>query len=138
MPFLPKIGIIACSGEGCSGGNISRAAALKVLHELRPHKTLTICLPLFLAGDSGERGFAEIFPTITIDGCSKMCAARGTARYSSEPAVKINIEDYAGDMCLDDTERWTINHSTDIVNRIAEDVARHVDRLRKELEEGLI
>ncbi len=136
MSFIPKVGLIACSGEECTGGNVSRMAALKVLHKLKPHDTITICLPLFLAGDSGERGFAEVFPTITIDGCGKLCAARSTAKYSSEPAVKINVEDYMGPRCRGKEEQWRVNDGSAIVDKIAEDVAKHVEELRDALRDN--
>ncbi len=132
MTFKPKVGLISCSGEACSGGNISRAATLEVLHHLRPTETVTICLPLFLAGDEAERDFAKHFPTITVDGCSRLCAAQGTARYSSEPAVKLNLADYMGDNCTDCDERWRIQGSREIVEKVAQDIASHVDRLREE------
>ena len=132
MAFKPKVGLISCSGDACSGGNISRAATLEVLHHLKPTETVTICLPLFLAGDEAERDFAKNFPTITIDGCSKLCAAKGTARYSSEPAVKLNVEDYPGNKCTSTDERWKITSSNDLVDDISKDIALHVDRLRDE------
>lgn len=132
MAFKPKIGLISCSGEACSGGNISRAATLEVLHHLRPTETVTICLPLFLAGNEAERDFARNFPTVTIDGCSKLCAAKGTARYSSEPSVKMNLEDYLGTECTNNGERWKIREGRESVERIAQDIALHVDRLRDE------
>jgi len=52
MPDLPKkkVGIVACSGEELPEGTVTRLAALKVLEQLRPGDTVTICLPLFLAG----------------------------------------------------------------------------------------
>ena len=132
MTFKPKVGLISCSGEACSGGNISRAATLEVLHHLKPNETVTICLPLFLAGDEAEREFARKFPTITIDGCNKLCAGKGTAKYSSEPAVEMNLEDYLGDYGEGQDERWRISASGDTVKRIAQDIAKHVDRLRDE------
>jgi uncharacterized metal-binding protein len=132
VTFRPKVGLISCSGEACSGGNISRAATLEVLHHLRPGETVTICLPLFLAGNEAERDFAKNFPTITIDGCSKLCAAKGTTRYSSEPAQKINLEDYIGNSCRSTQERWRIQESANLVEKIAQDIAAHVDRLREE------
>lgn len=132
MTFKPKVGLISCSGEACSGGNISRVSTLEVLHHLRPNETVTICLPLFLAGDDAEREFAKHFPTITIDGCNKLCAAKGTARYSSEPAVKMNLEDYAGNYCRSDDEKRRIQGSSKLVGKIAQDIASHVDRLREE------
>lgn len=132
MAFKPKVGLISCSGEACSGGNISRAATLEVLHHRKPIETVTICLPLFLAGDEAERDFAKHFPTITIDGCGKLCAAKGTIRYSGEPSVTMNIEDYIGSHCIGSDERWNIQESRELVDKIANDIASHVDRLREE------
>ncbi len=132
MTFRPKVGIIACNGEDCSGGNISRAATLRVLHHLRAEDTITICLPLFLAGDEDEREFAKVFPTITVDGCSKMCAAMSTARLSSEPAAKVNVEDYLPHPCEDGSEKWHIGKSHRLVETIANDIAELVDKIRRE------
>ena len=81
-----KVGIIACSGEELPEGTVSRVAALKVLEELRPEDTVTLCLPLFLAGDERERAFARFYPTIALDGCEKRCAQRSTERYSGQTA----------------------------------------------------
>ena len=103
MPKLPerKVGIVACSGEELAEGTVARLAALRVLHELRPGKTVTICLPLFLAGGEGDRAFARFHPTVTIDGCELRCAARGTAMYSAEPAESIVITELAANHQLD-------------------------------------
>ena len=106
MPKLPerKVGIVACSGEELAEGTVARLAALKVLHELRPGKTVTICLPLFLAGGEGDRAFARFHPTVTIDGCELRCAARGTAMYSGEPADSIVVTELASEHGLDRIE----------------------------------
>jgi uncharacterized metal-binding protein len=95
MPSLPrrKVGIVACSGEELAEGTVTRLAALKVLQELRPHGTVTICLPLFLAGGEGDRAFARLHPTITVDGCGLRCAARGTENYSGQPAASIVVSE---------------------------------------------
>jgi len=95
MPDLPKkkVGIVACSGEELPEGTITRLAALKVLERLRPEDTVTICLPLFLAGGQGDRAFAKFHPTITIDGCDKLCAARSTEMYSNKPAASFIVSD---------------------------------------------
>lgn len=95
MPELPqkKVGIVACSGEEIAEGTVTRLAALKVLEELRPDDTVTICLPLFLAGGQGERAFARFYPTIAIDGCDLRCAARATEEYSGKPAASIVVSD---------------------------------------------
>jgi hypothetical protein len=93
MPELPqkKVGIIACSGEEIAEGTITRLAALKVLEGLRPDETVTICLPLFLAGGEGDRAFARYYPTIAIDGCELRCAARATEQYSAKPAASVVV-----------------------------------------------
>jgi uncharacterized metal-binding protein len=93
MPDLPKkkVGVVACSGEEMAEGTVTRLAALKVLEQLRTADTVTICLPLFLAGGEGDRAFARFYPTIAIDGCEKRCAARGTEMYSGRPAAQILV-----------------------------------------------
>lgn len=88
-----KVGIVSCSGEEVPGGTISRIATRLVLEKLRPEETVTICLPLFLAGGEGERAFARLFPTITVDGCEKRCAEIGTKIYSGRPAATIVVTD---------------------------------------------
>ncbi|HNW95208.1 MAG TPA: putative zinc-binding protein [Anaerolineaceae bacterium] len=93
MPELKqnKVGIVSCSGEELAEGTVSRLAALKVLEELRPGETVTICLPLFLAGGEGDRAFARFYPTIAIDGCEKRCAFRATEMFSNTPVMGIVI-----------------------------------------------
>lgn len=95
MPNLPerKVGIVACSGEELAEGTVTRLAALKVLHELRRGQTVTICLPLFLAGGEGDRNFAKFYPTITVDGCDLKCAAHGTETYSAKPAASVVVSE---------------------------------------------
>ncbi len=93
MPSVPrsKVGIVACSGEELAEGTVTRLAALKVLNELRRGETVTICLPLFLAGGEGDRAFARNHPTITVDGCDLRCAARGTEMYSGKPTASLVV-----------------------------------------------
>ncbi|HSD85713.1 MAG TPA: putative zinc-binding protein, partial [Anaerolineae bacterium] len=91
MVDLPqkKVGIVACSGEELAEGTVTRLVALKVLEQLRPKDTVTICLPLFLAGGEGDRAFARFYPTIALDGCDKRCAAKATELYSGKPAASV-------------------------------------------------
>jgi uncharacterized metal-binding protein len=95
MVDLPKkkVGIVACSGEELAEGTVTRLAALKVLEHLKPADTVTICLPLFLAGGEGDRAFAKFYPTIAVDGCELRCAARATEMYSSKPAASVMVRD---------------------------------------------
>ncbi len=103
MPKLPqkKVGIVACSGEEMAEGTVTRLAALKVLEELRPSDTVTICLPLFLAGGEGDRAFARFYPTIAVDGCELRCAARATEQYSGKPAASVVVTDVVTELNLE-------------------------------------
>jgi len=88
----PKIGLISCSGEGLSEGMVSRVATRRILEER--DDVVTICLPLFLAGGQEERDFAKNNPCITVDGCRKMCAAKGVKIYGKvHPKSSIVISD---------------------------------------------
>ena len=91
--FQRRVGIVACSCEELAEGTVARLAALKVLHELRPRGTVTICLPLFLAGGADDRAFARLHPTITVDGCDLRCAARGTEMHSSKPVASLVVNE---------------------------------------------
>ncbi len=103
MPELPgrKVGIVACSGEELAEGTVTRLAALNVLEQLRPGETVTICLPLFLAGGEGDRAFARFYPTIAVDGCEKRCAARATEQLSGKPAASVVVTDLLAEHGLD-------------------------------------
>ncbi len=138
MPDLPqrKVGIIACSGEELPEGTVTRLAALKVLEELRPAQTVTICLPLFLAGGEGDRAFARFYPTITVDGCELRCAARGTEMYSGKPAASLVVSELAaeqpigaiaGRRCLNDVGRKAVDLAAE---RLAELVDRSLAAAR--------
>lgn len=133
MPELPKkkIGIITCSGEEIPEGTVARLAGLKVLESLRAGETVTICLPLFLAGGEGDRAFARFYPTIAVDGCEKRCAARGTEMYSGKPAVSIVVTDGAPAEFLGLGSARRLNErGKQLVSGVADQIARHVDQLR--------
>lgn len=133
MPELPKkkVGIVACSGEELAEGTVTRLAALKVLEQLRPGDTVTICLPLFLAGGEGDRAFARFYPTIAIDGCEKRCAARGTEMYSGRPAAQVLVTDVTSEHGLNHIEgkRQLNAAGLQAVEATAEKVVHLVDDL---------
>ena len=133
MPTLPqrKVGIVACSGEELAEGTVTRLAALQVLEELRPSDTVTICLPLFLAGGEGDRAFAKFYPTIAVDGCEKRCAARATELYSNTPAASILLDDLLAQRGLPRPQglRRLTPESQPAVDALAEAIAAEVDQL---------
>ena len=91
MNIKPKVGVVSCSGECCGLGTISRIATRLALEKLYD-ETVTICLPLFLAGEIQEHGFAKEHPTIAVDGCGKLCAKKAIAKYSKEPVDSVDVE----------------------------------------------
>ncbi len=98
---VTKVGIISCSGEAIPEGTISRLATRRVLELLRPQATVTLCLPLFLAGNEAERNFAKTHPTITIDGCEKQCAKWGTETHSGPVSSALVVTAILGTRAAD-------------------------------------
>ena len=125
---LKKVGIVACSGEELAEGTVTRLAALKVLEQLRPKDTVTICLPLFLAGGEGDRAFARFYPTIAVDGCDKRCAAKATELYSGKPAAGIVVADLLRERDIGTARRLNDN-GRELVSLTADRTAHLVDEL---------
>lgn len=128
-----KVGIVACSGEEIPEGTITRLAALKVLEDLRPGETVTICLPLFLAGGEGDRAFARFYPTIAVDGCELRCAARGTEMYSGKPAGSVVVSELLAErgMARSQSARKLDQAGLQAANMVADEIANLVDDLIK-------
>jgi len=127
-----KVGIISCSGEDLPEGTISRLATRRVLEFLRPGQTVTLCLPLFLAGGEGERAFAREFPTITIDGCGKQCAKRGTEAHSGPVSAALVVTDLLPDAPRGSgrvSTRGTDMRDEAAVREVAQVIAQHVDAI---------
>lgn len=97
-----KIGVLACAGETCFGGTISRLTVRKMLEERRPDMVCSLCLPLYLAGGEEERKFAQTHSVLTIDGCDKLCAKRATEKYSGTVEDFMDVSQVIGDIALSD------------------------------------
>lgn len=124
-----KVGIVSCSGEERVEGTISQVATRLVLGKLRPDQTVTVCLPLFLAGGREERAFARDYPTITVDGCEKMCAKVATELHSGKPASSIIVSDLTRDwQCPKLSSRRRLNdNALNVASKVAERIAEEVD-----------
>ncbi|SPF33835.1 conserved hypothetical protein [Candidatus Desulfosporosinus infrequens] len=138
---MVKIGVVSCSGEDCLGGTISRLATRKMLDEVRPDATVTICLPLFLAGGVEERGFAEKFPTISVDGCSKTCAKRATEKYSGKVSAAIDVTDLIGKEVAEagalSTRNLTDEHKA-MVEKVVSEITAKFDEVLKTAQRDLV
>jgi uncharacterized metal-binding protein len=131
MNKTPKVGIISCSGEEIPEGTISRSAVRRVLESLRPHDTVTLCLPLFLAGNEGERNFARTHPVITIDGCDKQCARWGTEKHGGPVARALVVTDILGGEAVGCSRslRGRTEADEKAVSAVADRIAAEVDEL---------
>ncbi len=129
-----KVGIVSCSGEAIPGGTLSRLACRQVLEELRPGETVTICLPLFIAGGKEEREFAANYPTITVDGCEKLCAQKGTEKLSGKPARSLVIPEILKKHGIDPPTslRNLRPEEKAAAQVVAEEIARAVDDILSE------
>ncbi len=128
-----KVGIIPCNGEEISEGTLTRFACRKVLDSLRPHDTVTICLPLFIAGDKGEQNFAKTFPTITVDGCEKRCSQKSTERLSGRPRFAIVVSDLLKERGVKPppSRRTLMEKDQAAIDLVAEEIAGKVDEILK-------
>ncbi|MEW6232254.1 MAG: putative zinc-binding protein [Chloroflexota bacterium] len=134
MPDIPrkKVGIVSCSGEEIPEGTISRIATRLVLEKLRPEDTVTICLPLFLAGGQEERAFARFYPTIAVDGCPKLCAKHGTERYSGQVTDVIVVSELLNGQEIKPGWRRSLDgRGMRLAEQVAEVIASRVDGILK-------
>lgn len=132
MKVKPKIGVVSCSGECCSLGTVSRVATRMVLEDLHYGETVTICLPLFLAGDSGERMFAEKFPTVSVDGCHKLCAKKAIEKYSGETAASMDVEEQLAAWKVEPPASRRELGETDLIltYRVAHEISKEIERVK--------
>lgn len=91
---INKIIIIPCSGIGKSFGTIGREATYIVTDELQPEHTRTLCLSLLTMKDSDSLNLIQHSPTITIDGCPKMCAKINVEKNGASPVKSYKVFDF--------------------------------------------
>ena len=133
MKIKPKIGLISCSGEGLCEGMISRVATRRILEER--DDVVTICLPLFLAGGQEERDFAKDNPCITVDGCDKMCAAKGVKMYGKvHPKSSIIISEITkkGEHSRPTSKSRIESEDEKLVQETMKIINREVDKVKGE------
>ena len=128
-----KIALISCSGEDLPEGTVSRVATRRILEQR--DDTVTICLPLFLAGGQGERDFAKENPCITVDGCQKMCAAVGVKKYGGvTPRSTIVISEVAETLkCPKPTSKSKITSDDE---KLVQNVMKIIDEKIRTVKEG--
>lgn len=126
-----KIGVVSCSGESCVEGTLSRIATRFVLEQLQPENTVTICLPLFLTGEKGERMFTKYHPTIAVDGCPKQCAKNAIEKFSGPTANAVIVTELLKKWGVTTTKsRRTLDEQgLQTASRIADHLANLIETL---------
>jgi uncharacterized metal-binding protein len=131
MKIKPKIGVVSCSGECCALGTISRVATRLALEG--SDETVTICLPLFLAGEATEHSFAKEHPTIAVDGCEKHCAYTAITKYSKEPAAGVDVKSLLKEWGVESPKgrRTLEGDGLKVAHRLAELLAVKIDEVQE-------
>ena len=119
-----KIGVLSCSGEAEAEGTICRNAVRLVMEKYRPGIVVSLCLPLYLAGDAGERDFAKRVPVISVDGCDKLCARQATEKYSGAVRESINLRSLLHEWGVE--EALSRSHPGDLEWELAERLAQEI------------
>lgn len=131
MPKKTRVLIVPCSGIGKALGSVGREATYQVVEELRPEVSDTVCLSLLTMGDSDTQERVRTCPTITIDGCAKVCAFKNVQSTGVEPAADFQVAD-----TLREHRDLKVGQVIDIgepgrelAHYLAEKVAQQVDRI---------
>ena len=130
-----RVKVIPCSGMGKVYGLIARESALRVVKELCPGESDTVCLAYIVTGDEEAEKLVEGQKCITLDGCPAMCAAKNAEIAGGIVEEKIRVIDtfrrHKG------VKPGTATELTDegwqIVDEIAEQIAEKVKELSREV-----
>lgn len=126
-----KVGVISCSGESEAEGTIARNAVRLVMEKYLPDTVVSLCLPLYLAGDGGERDFAKKVPVIAVDGCEKACARLATEKYSGQEEASIDIRELLHEWGIE--EKLSRSHTgeleLELADRVAREIVKKIDKL---------
>lgn len=136
MLMIPIVGVVPCSGEEIPEGTVTRIAARIVLEELKPTQTMTICLPLYLAGGKEDQEFVKRQPTIIVDGCDKRCAEKSIRKHNGNIAAVIQIPEIMKECKLKAKSRVKLDEEGEkLAQRVAEKIAEEVDRILSEMKQ---
>jgi uncharacterized metal-binding protein len=127
-----RILIVSCSGVGKAFGMASREAMYTVVEDLRPGLTDTLCLSLLTMGDEEARARVRARPTLTIDGCPRMCARTNVEASGGHPAACFRVVDTYRRVreLKPQSIAMPDEAGRQLARTLAEEVAAEVDRLR--------
>lgn len=93
MTESKRVIVIPCSGIGKAYGSVGREAMYRMIEDLRPNTTDTVCLSLLTLGDADAQALVRQNPTITIDGCPTACAKVNVQAAGGKPAAEFRVFD---------------------------------------------
>jgi uncharacterized metal-binding protein len=88
-----QVVIVPCSGIGKAFGTVAREAGYELCDELRPNSTRLVALSKLVLRDEEAREQVRQCPTITIDGCKLMCAAKLVKHNGGTTAHEVAVLD---------------------------------------------
>jgi len=88
-----KVLVIPCSGVGKVHGLMAREATYRVIDELEPGASTTLCLALLVKGDEEAVEAVRTRPCITIDGCPKLCSYKNVQLAGGKIAESVRVVD---------------------------------------------
>ena len=125
-----KVAIVACTGMGKTLGTVARQVAFKVVDELRPEKTVLICIPSMSAGAGEQKNLLQKYPSIILDGCVERCATKIASKNKGILRAKVFMPQMVAKYGLKPQSRTDLGEEGEkLVSKIAEEVAALVDQL---------
>ena len=125
-----KVAIVACTGMGKTLGTVARQVAFKVVDELRPEKTVLICIPSMSAGAGEQKNLLQKYPSIILDGCVERCATKIISKNKGIMKAKVFMPQMVAKYSLKPQSRTDLGEEGEkLVSKIAEEVAALVDQL---------
>ena len=127
-----KVSIVACTGMGKALGTVTRQVAYKVVDELRPGKTVLICIPSLSAGIKEYKNYLRKYPSIILDGCVERCASKIISENEGITGTKIFMPQMIAKYKLKPSSRTDLGEEGEkLVEKVAEEVASLVDQLSR-------
>ena len=127
-----KVAIVACTGMGKALGTVARQVAYKVVDELRPEKTILICIPSLTAGIGAYKSLLQKYPAVILDGCVERCATKITTKNRGLIRAKIFLPQMIAKFGLKPKSRTDLGEEGEkLVAKVAEEVAAMVDQLTR-------
>ena len=127
-----KVAILPCTGMGQVVGTIARQIGYRVCDDLRPDKTLLVCLPALVKGVQEDIDYISQNPVVVIEGCKNYCATYALELKGANPALTVFIPDFLKKTKIKvkrEARRNLRKEELEVVEVCAKEVVRCVDEL---------